>query len=111
MRSSTTILVQKKPHQSHHEVKVIIDWAGVSRQDLEILARNALLYDLQFNLRRSESPLPEEVVIDVRSVVQREMPCLTQFNPPPPKPSKKVQELLEALKGLSPEEQAALFTS
>jgi hypothetical protein len=109
VRSFTTILVQKKPHQSHHEVKVVIDWAGVSRDDLAILARNALIYDLQHNLRKSEDPLPEEVIINVKDIVHHEMRCVTQFNPPPPKPSKQFQDLLEALKGLSKEEQAILL--
>lgn len=108
MRTNTTILVQKKKGAAHREVKVAIDWAGVTRQDLEILARNALLYDLHHELRKSIDPLPEEVLIVVREEVHHEPAMLTQYKPVP-RQSKRVKELADLLAGLTEEEKALLL--
>lgn len=108
MRTNTTILVQKKKDSAHREVKVTIDWSGVSRTDLEILARNALLYDLHCQIRRSDDPVPESVLINVRDKVHHEPVMLTQYKPVP-RNSKRVKDLAELLAELSEEERQLLL--
>ncbi len=107
-RTTTKILARKSKEQAHKEVEVTLDWSGVSRQDLEILARNALLYDLHCQFRISKDPIPETVFIAVREVVHHEPVMLTQYNPVP-RETRKVKELLDLMSVLTEEERVALM--
>ncbi len=111
MRHTHKILLQRKPGQSHRELKVVIDWSGISRSDLTILAKNAIMHDVCWRVKNEDGPFPEEVVVVAKEQVHKEPVVLTQFTPPPPKPSKRVTELAELLKGLSEEDKAVLLGS
>ncbi len=109
MRHSHIILLQRKPHQAHRDLKITIDWAGISREDLMILAKNAIMHDVCWRVKHEEGPFPDEVIVMAKEQVHREPVVLSQFAPPKPKPSKRVAELADLLAGLSEEEKTVLL--
>lgn len=103
MKHQFKILTRRREGQSHRETKVTIDWAGISREDLMTLAKNALVNDLQARIQKSTGPFPEEVTLVARELVHHEPEALMQYRPV----EKKVaidKELEKLLKKLHPDE-------
>lgn len=110
MKHTFKILTRKKDSQSHRETEITIDWSGVSVDDLKILAKNAIVQDLQARIRHGEfDTFPVKVEIIARNVVHHESAALWEFKALPPK-EKKVDPVLEALlKNLTADEIKALM--
>jgi len=45
------VLLQKHPKAVHHEVEVVIDWEGISEEDLKFLAGQCLMHNLRAKVR------------------------------------------------------------
>jgi hypothetical protein len=101
MKHFFKILARRNRDCSHREIKVTIDWTGITKEDLMVLAKNALINDIHASVRKGEGPFPTELFISAKDVVHHDSPALMEYQPPPPKVDKKLEELL---KQLSPDE-------
>lgn len=113
-RCTFKILTKKKAGQSHRETEVTIDWHGISVDDLKILAKNAIVQDLQARIRAEEfSSFPENVTIVAKDIVHRESAALWEYQPSimrEVEASNNIDKKLEKmLKKLSPDELRALL--
>lgn len=72
------ILTQRHKGESHRETAVTIDWEGVSERDLRILARRAIIYNLQVHIQKYlEGPFPQEYKISAREAAADHTPAMT----------------------------------
>lgn len=113
-RCTFKILTKKKEGQSHRETEVTIDWHGVDVDDLKILAKNAIVQDLQARIRAAEfSSFPTNVTIIAKDIVHRESAALWEYQPDiirAGNPISNIDKKLEKmLKELSPDELRALM--
>lgn len=62
------VLLQKHPKAAHHEVDVVIDWEGISEEDLRFLASQCLMHNLRAKVRAGfyQGELPEVIEIAAR---------------------------------------------
>lgn len=62
------VLLQKHPKAVHHEVEVVIDWEGISEEDLKFLAGQCLMHNLRAKVRAGfyHGELPEVIEIAAR---------------------------------------------
>lgn len=105
MKVEFKILTRKREGQSHRETLVTIDWTGVSKEDLMILAKNALVQDLQARIQKEFSQFPAEYTVIAKDVVHRESAALWQYQPREPrqqeshndKASRELDKLLSQL--------------
>lgn len=116
MKCIFKILTKKKEGQSHRETEVTIDWTGISREDLMVLAKNAIVADLQAKIQRGMfDTFPVKTTIIAKDVVQHDSVALWQYQPRETRPSsptgsKSTLDALEkALAKLSPEERKVLL--
>lgn len=101
------ILTRKKEGQSHRETEVTIDWTGISREDLMILAKNALVQDLQARIQKNMfNHFPEKHTIHAKEMVHKDSVALFDYRPAPIKIPAGLERLLE---GMSQEELKKLF--
>jgi len=106
-RTTFKILTRKKEGQSHRETEVTIDWNGISREDLMVLAKNALVQDLQARIQKNMfNHFPEKVTIVAKDMVHKESVALWEYKPAPVKIPAGLERLLE---GLSQDELRKLF--
>lgn len=122
------ILVQPKPKAAHREVEVEIDWTGVSAEDMQFLAQQLILHNLQAKIRAGfydGQEFPEVITVRAEWEIHRDCTGVKDYKIPEswlsgedkPKPVKKVKKekaasfsLEEMLKGLSPEDLKALLS-
>ena len=121
------VLLQKHPKAAHHEVEVVIDWEGISEEDLKFLAGQCLIHNLRAKVRAGFYPgeLPEVIEIAARWEVHQRDPEVGHLLMNAPKSWKsgedkvkvKVEKLTPAeefeamLKGLSQAEKDQLFAT
>lgn len=114
MRTTFKILTKKREGQSHRETEVTIDWNGVSLDDLKILAKSAIVRDLQAKIQAGVfDTFPEKVEVVARELIKHDGPAeweyqqpskARQYETPSPQVSKAVRQLDELLKTLSQDE-------
>lgn len=108
-KTTFKILTQKKEGQSHRETEVTIDWTGITREDLMVLAKNALVQDLQARIQKNMfNHFPEKHTIIARDMVHKESVALWAYRPAPVKIPAGLERLLE---GLDPETIRKLLAS
>ena len=108
MKHFFKILARRNAETSHREVKVTIDWTGVTREDLMILAKNAIVNDIHAGIRKGTGCFPAEITVIARNAVRHEPPALMEYQPKAPKVDDKLNDLL---KKLSPEELKLLLAT
>ena len=116
MKAEFKILTRRREGQSHRETQVTIDWTGISKEDLMILAKNALVQDLQARIQKEFQQFPSEYVIIAKDVVHKESAALWQYQPrelgPAKLPSVVVDKKLDAiLRKLSAEDLKVLLAT
>ena len=99
------ILTQRHKGESHRQTEVTIDWSGVSERDLKVLAKRAIVYNLQVHIQKClEGPFPTEVKISAAEAAADHTPAMRiVFAPKVPRVLAKDQ-LDELLARLTPEE-------
>lgn len=119
------VLLQKHPKAAHHEVEVVIDWEGISEEDLKFLAGQCIMHNLRAKVRAGfyQGELPEIIEIAARWEVHHTDPESGNLLLNAPKSWKsgedkvkvKVEKITAAeefeaqLSKLSDEDKAALF--
>lgn len=114
MKHHFKILARRNSDRGHREVKVTIDWTGISREDLMVLAKNALVNDLHARIQKSKGAWQEEVLLVARELVHHEPEALLQYQPREPRqhqPSAQQRHIESMLKLLSPEELRVLLSN
>jgi hypothetical protein len=117
VKAEFKILTKKREGQSHRETLVTIDWSGISKEDLMILAKNALVQDLQARIQKEFQQFPTEYMIIAKDVVHKESAALWQYQPREPRQqpefpeSKSLRELHKLLDGLPKEELELLLST
>lgn len=77
------IFTQKEKGQSHRKTKVRIDWSGITQEQMMVLARNLIIYEIQTRIKKGYfHPFPEQVVINATDFVHQEMICNQQLSVP-----------------------------
>lgn len=120
------ILVQPKPKAAHREVEVEIDWTGVSAEDMQFLARQLILHNLQAKIRSGfydGQEFPEVITVKAEWEIHRDCVGVKDYKipeswlsgedkPKPVKKEKKAPEIdIEALlRTLSPEDLKVLLS-
>lgn len=100
-----------KRGSGHRETEVTIDWDGITPEQLKLLARNAIVHDLQARISKLSETFPEKAFIKASDVANRRPVALDQWQPPESTTTIKVDDKLEALlKKLSPEEVLQLLS-
>lgn len=123
---TSKILVQPKPNSAHREIQVEINWDNVSAEDMQFLARQLILHNLQAKIRAGfydGQEFPEQITIRAEWEIHRDCVGVKDYKIPEswlsgedkPKPKSKVKKaptfsLEDMLKGLSPEELKALLS-
>lgn len=108
MKTTISILTQKKKASGHVKTEVIIDWADVTEDDLRILARNALIHDLQARFCKSLKPIPDKATVRAKDWIHEPSAALVKYQPPVRILDKELERLLKAL---TPEELRTLTES
>lgn len=119
------VLLQKHPKAAHHEVEVVIDWEGISEEDLKFLAGQCIMHNLRAKVRAGfyRGELPEVIEVAARWEVHHPDPESGNLLLNAPKSWKsgedkvkvKVEKITAAeefeaqLSKLSDEDKAALF--
>ncbi len=119
------VLLQKHPKAAHHEVEVVIDWEGISEEDLKFLAGQCIMHNLRAKVRAGfyRGELPEVIEVAARWEVHHVDPESGNLLLNAPKSWKsgedkvkvKVEKITAAeefeaqLSKLSDEDKAALF--
>lgn len=109
MKHTFKVLTQKKRGSAHHETEVTIDWTGVSHEDLMLLAKAALVYDMQAQFVASPEAIPEKFEITAANVVRHAPPVLMKYTPKPKKSPGIPPELEKYLQTLSAAELKVLL--
>lgn len=122
------ILVQPKPHSAHREVEVEINWDNVSAEDMQFLAQQLILHNLQAKVRAGfydGQEFPEFITVRAEWEIHRDCIGVKDYKIPEawrsgedkPKPKAKVKKekaampsLEDMLRGLSPEDLKALLS-
>lgn len=120
------ILVQPKPKAAHREVEVEIDWTGVSAEDMQFLARQLILHNLQAKIRSGfydGQEFPEFICVKAEWEIHRDCVGVKDYKIPEswlsgddkPKPVKKEKrppaiDFEALLRELSPEDLRALLS-
>ena len=86
-QESFKILTQRHKGESHRETAITIDWTGISQRDLMILAKRAIVYNLQVHIQKYlEGPFPVECKISAVEAAADHTPAMTcVFAPKVPK--------------------------
>lgn len=104
-KDTFTILTRREKKASHRTTEVTIDWDGITEYQLRLLARNALIHDLQAQIQKKDEVFPEKVTLIARERVFLEPPSLVKFMPVKRAVEVKVSKGLEdLLKNLTKEE-------
>ncbi len=118
MTDQFKILTQRRRESAHHETEVTIDWTGITERELYILARTALIHDLQARMVKQPGSMPEKVKIIAAAEVHHPSPALLKYTPPPPRPTQLVPKnpkrdspanLADLLAKLTPDELKVLL--
>lgn len=109
MKHTFKVLTQKRRGSAHAETEVTIDWTGVSQEDLMLLAKAALVYDMQASFAASSEAIPEKHLILAAGKVKHAPPMLMKYTPKPKKAPEIPVELEKYLKTLSAAELKQLF--
>ena len=103
------ILTRRRRGEGHRETCVHIDWDGITVEHLRILAKIAIVHNIQARIYNSTEPVPKEVHIVAKDCVHEEPAALVRFQPQPVKSLADTQ-LAKLLSTLSPEELRNLLT-
>lgn len=106
MTDSFKILTQRHKGESHRETEVMIDWTGITERELYILARRAIVYNLQVHIQKyHEGPFPTEVKINAVEAARDHTPAITTvFAPKVQRVLNSVDAVEELLKQLTPDQ-------
>ena len=100
-----TFKILTKKGSGHRETEVTLDWTGVTEEQLKLLARNALIHDLQARIVKDIIPFPEKVTLSAVELANRRPVALDRWQPPESTVTVKTSKTLEALlRQLSPDE-------
>lgn len=106
-------IVKRHKASGHEETNLIIDFRGISEQDLKMLAEFYVQHRLEAELKCYEYKLPEQITVLASDYIHQEVFIAKPLNLPKrnmDKAKSKAREVLEAaLEGLSKEEIATLF--
>lgn len=115
-RCTFKILTKKKEGQSHRETEVTIDWRGISEDDLKILAKSAIVRDLQAKIQAGVfDTFPDKVEVVAKDLIRHDPAGQWEYQPNAVRSAnhstistidKKLEKLLQEL---SPEELKALL--
>lgn len=113
---SFTILTSRGKGKAHVETKVVIDWNGITVEQLHVLARNSLIHDLQLRIREEKlkGEMAQSAILIAKDEVYEPNPARLKLMPPRPKAEKEAlleDKMTELLKMLSPEELKTLLES
>lgn len=116
MSGKITFKILTKKNSGHRETEVTINWNGVSVEDLKILAKSAIIRDLQAKIQAGVfDTFPEKVEVVAKNLIHHDSPAEWEYREPPKKPqgekekSPANKDLEKLLKKLSPAELRALM--
>lgn len=107
------IIVKRHKATGHEETNLVIDFRGITEQDMRMLAEFYVQHRVEHELKCEEHKLPEQITVLAMDYIHQEVFVAKPINLPKrnaAKATSKAREVLEAaLEGLSKEEIAALF--
>lgn len=98
MITEQRVLTRKMNSKQHHETCVVIDWEGVTPEEMMQMAQWALIHEAQARFAKSTDEVPERHHISAKEIVKQRPVLLLKFAPPPPKEvvlSKAYEKLLD----------------
>ena len=122
MRTSSKCLVRRDGKSGHDETVVHVEWDGLTDEDIKVLASFYIINCVEQQLKTNTTRLPEQVVVNGRDYLHREVIVEKKVKVPDswksgedkPARGKAVKErqptLLELLKALTPEERKTLLS-
>lgn len=100
MKTEQRILTRKLTSKQHYETLVVIDWAGVTQEQLMTMAQWAIIHELQARYAKGDMEIPEKERVSAVEVAKEKPVMLLKFSPPPSRPiklDKQTQALFDTL--------------
>lgn len=115
------VLTRFNRGRGHRELGIVIDWDGITQEQLKFMAQQLIVHNLRAELFHADGEFPEEVFVQARMAAAEQQPCNRKYDIPESwksgtdkpakvqKAAKTPPNLLDLLSGLSKEELAALL--
>ena len=108
MKTSHQMFLRRHNKRGHEDIRVHIDWDGVSEADIKLMAAHYVINRAAHDLKDYDKNLPESVEYRAADFVHSEPLVNKDYTVPDSwkasRKSKARKELEELLEGLSPEE-------
>ena len=85
MQTEIRILTRRENRKEHHETLLTIDWTGITREQLMVLAQWAITHEVQARFYKAEENPPEKHTVVASTLVNNEPSILKKYAPIPKK--------------------------